>query len=365
MEKVLEGSAEVQPQREGEKGGGGVESDGEDGNEDVDVKVKVIEWEEFQDSLAHLFGLAAHLTKERVKREALSHQLETALEVRKQSLKRVDALEAMQRQLQAKQRSLDIAKTACAASKQDLVRVRDNLVPSAQALHISFKVMADAQGRLKDAGRMLAGVGGHGRLLKLHKALDARRRIMVAQVAALYPVTICSSSSGKQKCGEKSSSTAESTSMAIAGLQLLEPGKKQPGLFNDKQENDTTATALGYVAHVVAMVAGYLDVPLRYPVRLGVSHSYIQDYSPAIEPPPSVDIVAPVGTAPVERTVVEFPLFSEGQDQTRSAYAVFLLNKDLEQILNQLGVESVGPRHTLLNLNRLISTVCSGDHVIS
>ncbi|KAH9536386.1 hypothetical protein CY35_17G105400 [Sphagnum magellanicum] len=323
MEKALEGSSEVQPHREGEKVGGGVESDGEDGNEDVDVKVKVIEWEEFQDSLAHLFGLAAHLTKERVKREALSQQLETALEVRKQSLKRVDALEAMQRQLQAKQRSLDIAKAACAASKQDLVRVRDNLVPSAQALHISFKVMADAQGRLKDAGRMLAGVGGYGRLLKLHKALDARRRIMVAQVAALYPVTICSSSSG----GEKSSSTAESTSMAIAGLQLLEPGKKQPGLFNDKQENDTTATALGYVAHVVAMVAGYLDVPLRYPVRLGVSHSYIQDYSPAIEPPPSVDIVAPVGTAPVERTVVEFPLFSEGQDQTRSAYAVFLLNK--------------------------------------
>jgi hypothetical protein len=82
MEKALDGSSEVQPQREGEKGGGGVESDGEDGNEDVDVKVKVIEWEEFQDSLAHLFGLAAHLTKERVKREALSQQLETALEAR-------------------------------------------------------------------------------------------------------------------------------------------------------------------------------------------------------------------------------------------------------------------------------------------
>jgi len=82
MEKALEGSSEVQPHREGEKVGGGVESDGEDGNEDVDVKVKVIEWEEFQDSLAHLFGLAAHLTKERVKREALSQQLETALEAR-------------------------------------------------------------------------------------------------------------------------------------------------------------------------------------------------------------------------------------------------------------------------------------------
>jgi hypothetical protein len=60
--------------------------------------------------------------------------------------------------------------------------------------------------------------------------------------------------------GEKSSSTAESTSMAIAGLQLLEPGKKQPGLFNDKQENDTTATALGYVAHVSLLYVPSLEI---------------------------------------------------------------------------------------------------------
>jgi hypothetical protein len=62
--------------------------------------------------------------------------------------------------------------------------------------------------------------------------------------------------------GEKSSSTAESTSMAIAGLQLLEPGKKQPGLFNDKQENDTTATALGYVAHVSLLFVPSLQILL-------------------------------------------------------------------------------------------------------
>jgi hypothetical protein len=59
-----------------------------------------------------------------------------------------------------------------------------------------------------------------------------------------------------------------------------------------------------------------------------VSHSYIQDYSPAIEPP-GVDAVTAT-VAPqygLQKTVVEFPLFSEGQDSTRSAYGVFLLNK--------------------------------------
>lgn len=38
--------------------------------------------------------------------------------------------------------------------------------------------------------------------------------------------------------------------LTIAGLQLLEPGAKQPGHVKEKQDHDTSATALGYVAHV-------------------------------------------------------------------------------------------------------------------
>lgn len=79
---------------------------------------------------------------------------------------------------------------------------------------------------------------------------------------------------------------------------------------------------------VVTHLARYFDVQLRYPIRQMASRSFIQDYCPAIEPP-AVDAVT-VTVAPQygsHRTVVEFPLFSEGQDPTRSAYAVFLLNK--------------------------------------
>jgi hypothetical protein len=54
---------------------------------------------------------------------------------------------------------------------------------------------------------------------------------------------------------------------------------------------------------------------------------------------------------------VEFPLFAEphAAESTRFAYAVFLLNKDLEQMLNAHGMLAVGPRHTLQNLKRIFA----------
>ena len=53
----------------------------------------------------------------------------------------------------------------------------------------------------------------------------------------------------------------------------------------------------------------------------------------------------------------EFPLFADGASSTESTkftYAVFLLNKDLEQLLNAHGLLAVGPRQTLPNLRRLL-----------
>lgn len=75
----------------------------------------------------------------------------------------------------------------------------------------------------------------------------------------------------------------------------------------------------------VSLIACYLQVPLRYPLRLGGSRSYIRDYSPSVEhsgSSTSLDSVISTSSKPVE-----FPLFIEGQDSTRAAYAVFLLNK--------------------------------------
>lgn len=76
---------------------------------------------------------------------------------------------------------------------------------------------------------------------------------------------------------------------------------------------------------VVTLIASYLQVPLRYPLRFGGSRSYVRDYAPSIEPSSS-DLTSSSSVSTNSRPV-EFPLFLEGQDSTRAAYAVFLLNK--------------------------------------
>lgn len=95
-------------------------------------------------------------------------------------------------------------------------------------------------------------------------------------------------------------------------------------------------------------------------MRLGDSHSFIIDYAPSIEPTSS----DPSSSTELLTSMkhMEFPLFLEGQDITRAAYAVFLLNKDLEQLLNFIGVRSLGPRHLLANLKEIVRTIQSAEY---
>lgn len=75
----------------------------------------------------------------------------------------------------------------------------------------------------------------------------------------------------------------------------------------------------------MSLLASYLEVPLRYSLRLGGSRSYIRDYAPFVEP--TTAELASSLPSPINVKPIEFPLFLEGQDTTRAAYAVFLLNK--------------------------------------
>eukprot|EP01097_Dermamoeba_algensis_P001118 TRINITY_DN1420_c0_g1_i1.p2 TRINITY_DN1420_c0_g1~~TRINITY_DN1420_c0_g1_i1.p2 ORF type:complete len:261 (-),score=58.76 TRINITY_DN1420_c0_g1_i1:175-957(-) len=55
-----------------------------------------------------------------------------------------------------------------------------------------------------------------------------------------------------------------------------------------------------------------------------------------------------------QQSYPKFPLYSRGVDRTRFEYGVFLLNKNLEQLLGSQGVEIVSLRCTLPNLAKLI-----------
>ncbi|KAK3817229.1 MAG: UV radiation resistance protein and autophagy-related subunit 14-domain-containing protein [Benniella sp.] len=104
-------------------------------------------------------------------------------------------------------------------------------------------------------------------------------------------------------------------------------------------DEESISIALGHACNLIVMLAHYLSVPLRYPLTPMGSRAFVLD--------------------PVSRLVgpKEFPLFGKGQDTQRFEYGVFLLNKNIEQLLNSQGLQFMDLRQTLPNLRYLMETL--------
>lgn len=120
----------------------------------------------------------------------------------------------------------------------------------------------------------------------------------------------------------------------IAGLPL-------PNSSFDAIDREEVAAALGYTAHLVYLLSFYLSIPIPYPISPNLSTSLIQD---------------PVSQGLPGRT---FPLYPVSV-QYRFEYGVFLLNKDIEFLLNKQGIRGLDIRHTLPNLKYLLYIMTAG-----
>ncbi|CAG8519096.1 23905_t:CDS:10 [Cetraspora pellucida] len=146
--------------------------------------------------------------------------------------------------------------------------------------------------------------------------LCARQKELVADLLTIYPIEQVQS---------------ESFSFKILGVPLP-----------NSAFTDQVATALGFTCHLIHMLAYYLGVPLRFPMTPMSSKSIIRD---------------PISTS--LSTSRQFPLYSKGVDRFRFEYAVFLLNKNIEQLMNSQGLLVMDLRHTLPNLKYLILSLIS------
>ncbi|CAG8780711.1 7986_t:CDS:10, partial [Dentiscutata erythropus] len=150
--------------------------------------------------------------------------------------------------------------------------------------------------------------------------LCARQKELVADLLTIYPIEQVQS---------------ENFSFKILGVPL-------PNSVFSGCDEEQVATALGFTCHLIHMLAYYLGVPLRFPMIPMSSKSIIRD---------------PVSSSlPSSR---QFPLYSKGTDRFRFEYAVFLLNKNIEQLMNSQGLLIMDLRHTLPNLNYLILSLIS------
>ncbi|ONK78317.1 uncharacterized protein A4U43_C02F17190 [Asparagus officinalis] len=336
---------------------------------------KIIEWEELQQELARLWSLSSALNKAKEKKEELSERIEAIIKVREEYLRQSNELEDMREKLEARKLTLGNLSMYTKRTLEDVGSQREQLCTKTRMLLVAGKTLSAAHQQLQEANKLLTGKRGHGNLKKLQKMLRSRQQYMITQVSTLYPVKALHESKekidsrrGSNKSRDSAGSSLPNMSkpeqvspLTISGLQLTAIPLKKMSFFSNKMDIQRSATVLGYIAHAVFLIASYLDVPLRYPLRLGGSRSYILDHGSSVESASS-DLMAH-SIIGVNTKSTEFPLFLEGQDATRAAYALFLLNKDLEQLLNYIGAESLGPRHCLANLKELTRIIQSQEYI--
>lgn len=334
--------------------------------------VKVIEWEDLQQELARLCSLSSALEDAEEKKSSLKEKLSSLIQVEAESLSRLNELDEMREKLEARELVMGNMLTSSKAASAAVKKQEEQLNIQIRSLLIAGTSLSVASKRLQEANRSLAGERGHDHLKFMQKLLRMRQQYMISQVSLLYPVNTLIEPAKEQELDSFPSSSRSGNpngykhfsqrTLTISGLQLSMLPFKKTSFFTDKKEVQRSATALGYVAHAVSLIASCFEIPLRYPLRLGGSRSYITDYAPSVEPVSSSEL-SPNVILSTNAKPMEFPLFLEGQDTTRAAYAVFLLNKDIEQLLNFIGVKSLGPSHVLANLKELLRTVLSPEYI--
>ncbi|XAR62563.1 Phosphatidylinositol 3-kinase [Bertholletia excelsa] len=341
-----------------------------DDQQEEEEVVKVVQWEDFEQELARLVSLSSALNEAKEKKLALQQKLDAFIQVEAESLKQSNQLDEMHEKLESRKLVMGSMSMHVKVVEENVKKEKERLSNEIRSLLLAGTALSMANRKLQESERLLAGERGHIHLRNVEKLLRVRQQYMTSQVSLLYPVKMVFGPAPEQELESFTSSSksggsggftpVDQGSLTISGLHLTLLPFKQMSFFTDKKEIQRSATALGYIAHAISLIASYLKVPLRYPLRLGGSRSYIHDYAPSLELASS-DSAPNSLAANVKPT--EFPLFIDGQETTRAAYAVFLLNKDIEQLLNFIGMKSLGPRHVLANLKELLMSILSPEYI--
>ncbi|KAJ6261882.1 hypothetical protein Dda_2681 [Drechslerella dactyloides] len=144
--------------------------------------------------------------------------------------------------------------------------------------------------------------------------IASRRRAILDDLAKIYPIEHI---------------PEQPLNFTICNLHL--PNEPPEG-----HNEDVIAAALGYVAHLVYILSFYLSVYLRYPVIPKGSSSMVHD---------------PISIIQGSRF---FPLWAKGVPYFRFEYAMFLLNKNIEQLMESQKCIVLDLRQTLPNLKYLL-----------
>ncbi|CAE6518222.1 unnamed protein product [Rhizoctonia solani] len=215
------------------------------------------------------------------------------------------------------------ARRACIASSQEKQNRVERLRARREALRAATDIYdEDVQANSEKSERVNSSCATY---LEIHNALTPRRTTLCHTLDYIFPI-------------EPDAERAADLVFTILDVPLpvpVAPSDPAPPLNNE----EAVSAALGYAAHVVALLSSYMNVRVPYPVTYVGSRSYVRDPISAMHGPRM------------------FPLYPTGMDTYRFEYAVFLLNKDIETLMAEQGLRAADLRHTLPNLKNLILTL--------
>ncbi|KAL9939238.1 hypothetical protein V8E36_002051 [Tilletia maclaganii] len=180
-------------------------------------------------------------------------------------------------------------------------------------------------------------------------SLHRRRVALLRSLEQIYPIELTDPTNFLFSIAEIPLPNGTSGPAADEGSHRQSKGKEkavldmEPEKTLKNQDPEITAAALGLVAQLVTLLSAYLETPVHYPLATAGSRSVVQDAISVMNGPRA------------------FPLYSKGVEEYRFEYAVYLLNKDIEQLVNEHHVPLIDLQQTLPNLKNLMNTIISAN----
>ncbi|KAL4399820.1 SNARE complex assembly protein [Malassezia pachydermatis] len=290
---------------------------------DSDAGRRSYTWAELQ-SLVHLQAELHSATCERVRlldRCAPALQDSEGLVRKRTKLEWRQDLQGLRAQQRDRMRAIASLRDTLHA-RHEALRQRQQRLDEAQAL---LQRLRDAHDQGQQHTRDLRETHTH-----IQQRLAERRAELLRELEVIYPIQLVD---------------ARDLLYSIVGLPLpngVATTTRHASSLVYKTHLDEYATALSMVVQLVLLLSTYLHTHIPYPLTAYGSRAVARDGISIMSGPRA------------------FVLHGHGTEPYRYEYAVFLLNKDIEQLMNQHGVPVLDLRNTLPNVKNLLVTLSAG-----
>lgn len=261
----------------------------------------------------------------------LEECIQDALTVRSQIEDEVNTLLSQPRALTSIETTVAIERDEVSATRSAFISLRKQIVALRKR---NNELKEGLQGRV--TARTFSSKDSH----QVQETQKQYRKLISEQVEDIK--TMSEASHGQiRRIGETLLTIFPIDAVKNKALQFAIRGIFLPNSTFDDTNRDEIAAALGFTAQLVHLLSLYLSTPLPYPIDGNASNPFIED---------------PISMSLAQR---RYPLHPTNIAY-KFEYAVFLLNKDIEFLMNKASLRVLDIRHTLPNLKYLLYVLTAG-----